>query len=65
LALLNGKHPDLAACLKGLATLAEADREPLCAILTAWPEPPEPVKAGIVAMVKASTLGTQGANDGR
>ena len=53
---MNGKHPELAACFERLATLAETDREPVGVVLTAWPELPDAIRAGIVAMVRAATL---------
>ena len=36
-----------------------ADDSDLAAVVTAWPELPEPVKAGIVAMVEVATKGDE------
>jgi hypothetical protein len=38
-------------------TTAEANDPDLAAVVAAWPDLPEPIKAGIVAMVKAAVLG--------
>ncbi len=48
----DGAGIDLADCLAFLA----ANRPDLATVATAWDDLPEPVKAGILAMVKAAGL---------
>jgi hypothetical protein len=53
-ALAENTPADLGAFLGALAELL-ADAPELTSLLAAWPALPEPVKAGIAAMVKAAS----------